>query len=418
MARADVALLRLLVAGLIGGLIGVERERAEALGGDQFAGVRTFPMFSLLGAALALISGQIGLAVVAGFAGVVTLVAVSYVRTSGRGEIGTTTETAALATYWIGVMAGAGALLVSGAVGITVVVLLASRQRLEAFTRALSTEEVEAALVLAVIAAVVLPILPDAQYGPWGVWNPRQLWGLVVVVCGLSFIAFVGMRVWHGARGLYASGLLGGLVSSTAATVSFAVRSREHPPRAQQLAVAAGLASLVMVVRVGVLAAVAGARVLPDLLPVLAATLAAGTVAVGLQARRAPEAGESAPGVANPFRLEEALRFAVVFALVQLAVAAASRYLGAWGVVAAAVLAGLTDVDAITLTLAAAAGTTLSPQAAATAIALAVLSNTVAKAGYAAWFGQRTFRRTALLILGAALVGGIVALLMGRMSMS
>ncbi|MDR7543484.1 MAG: MgtC/SapB family protein [Armatimonadota bacterium] len=410
-ARPHVALMRLLVAALLGGLIGVERERAEGRGArEQFAGVRTFPLFALLGAVLALVSGQVGAAVVSGFAAVAALVVASYLRTSVEGAVGATTETAALLTYWVGVLAGGGALLLAGALGIGMAVLLASKARLEAFTRALTAEELTAALVLAVIAAVILPVLPDARYGPWGVWNPRHLWGMVVIVCALSFAAFVAMRVWGHARGLFVSGILGGLVSSTAATVSFASRSREEPAQAAALGVAAGLASLVMLVRVAILAALAGPEVLPHLGPFLLAALLGGGTAVAAAPRRTPTGPSAAPGVTNPFRLEQAIRFAVVYGLVQLAVAAASRYLGAWGVVAAAVVAGLTDVDAITLTLAGMAPSVLTPSAAGYAIALAVASNTLAKAVYASWLGGRAFHRTVLVVLGSALTVGLITL--------
>src|SRR5207248_3882702 len=100
----------------------------------------------------------------------------------------------------IGVMAGAGALVLAGAIGIGTVVLLASKERLESFSEALTREELSATLTLAVLAAVILPVLPDTQLGPWGVWNPRNLWLVVVLVCGLSFVAFIGMRVWGTTR--------------------------------------------------------------------------------------------------------------------------------------------------------------------------------------------------------------------------
>jgi len=261
-----------------------------------------------------------------------------------------------------------------------------------------------------VIAAVILPVLPDARVGPWGVWNPRTLWAMVVLVCGLSFVAFVAMRVLGAARGLYLSGLLGGLVSSTAATVSFATRSREATTQATALAGAAGLASLVMLARVGILTAVVNSALLTMLGPFLGLSIAAGALALIVLLRRAPAAQDQAPQVTNPFRLAEALKFAGVYAVVLFAVEGASRYLGTWGVLAAAVLAGLTDVDAITLSLAAAAGTTMAPAGAAAAIAVAALSNTVAKAGYAVWLGSPAFRRAMLLVLGAAFVAGATTL--------
>jgi uncharacterized membrane protein (DUF4010 family) len=352
---------------------------------------------------------DVGVLVAAGFLGVAALVLVSYTRTSRDGDIGATTEVAALATYAAGVLAGAGALLVAGSIGIGVAVLLASKQRLEAFPRALTREELGAALTLAVIAAVVLPILPDARYGPWGVWNPRMLWLMVVLVCGLSFAAFVAMRLLGTARGLYLSGLLGGLVSSTATTVSFATRSRTAIGDARALAAGAGLASLVMLVRVGLLTGIANPGLLVHLSPFLGMSLAAGAAGVLVLVRWAPAAEATGPSVTNPFRLTEAIKFAAVYGLVLFVVAAAGRYLGAWGVVAAAVLAGLTDVDAITLTLAGGEGGGLPPAGVAGAIALAALSNTVAKAVYAAWLGAPAFRRGLLLVLGAAFVAGLGA---------
>ncbi|HEU5299796.1 MAG TPA: MgtC/SapB family protein [bacterium] len=408
MWQTDVVLLRLLVAAALGGLIGLERERAEMLSGSMFAGVRTFPLFSLLGAVLVAATGGIGLVPAVGFAAVATLVIISYVRTSLI-DIGVTTETAALATYWIGALAGAGHLVVAGVLGIAMTVLLASKQRLEALSRTLSPEEVRAALLFAVIAVVVLPLLPDARYGPWGVWNPRELWGIVVIVSGLSFAAFIGMRVLGARRGLYASGLLGGLISSTAVTVSLAARSREEPERSLPMAASAGMASLVMVVRVGVLAAIAGPAVLPFLTPFLVALFLGGALVIGLLLRRAP-VGDMATGVSNPFRLDQAIRFSLVFAGILLAVEAAARYLGTWGVLAASAIAGLIDVSAITLALATAANGELTVPTAGTAIAAAVLSNTVAKALYALWMGHRSFSRAIAVVLAVAFAAGVAAL--------
>jgi len=259
---------------------------------------------------------------------------------------------------------------------------------------------------------VILPVLPDAGYGPWEVWNPRRLWAMVVIVCGLSFVAFVGMRLWGGRRGLYASGLLGGLVSSTAATVSFATRSRSQPGDAATLAAAAGLSSLVMLARVVILAALVGPATLPALVPVLAAAAAGGMGAVAVIARHGHHEAASEPAVTNPFHLVEAIRFAVFYGLVLLLVEVASRTLGTWGIVVAAALAGLTDVDAVTLALAGGTVAGLDPGTAAAAIALAVLSNTVAKTAYAAWLGTRRFARATAAILGAAFVAGGIALLL------
>jgi uncharacterized membrane protein (DUF4010 family) len=409
-AHPDAALLRLLVAGLLGGLIGMERERAAHEGGEpMFAGVRTFPLFALLGASLTVVTGEMGAAVVAGFLAVAALAVVAYWRTSSTENIGATTESAALATYWIGAIAGAGALVLAAAIGITMAVLLASKERLEALPRAMSHEELRATLTLAVIAAVILPLLPDQGYGPWGVWNPRQLWTVVVLVCGLSFAAFLAIRFWGAKRGILLSGILGGLASSTAVTASFASQSRAMPGAAAQLAVGAGLASTVMLIRVAVLTAVAGPSVLRRLWPFLAAATLGGLVAAALLARRTKSAVVKESGLANPFRLREAIRFVIVFGLVLFVVEAARHYAAGWGIAAASLLAGLVDVDAITLSLSGMNARGLSTDIAAAGVAVAVLANSAAKVGYA-WRGAPAYRKGVALILGASFVAGLAAM--------
>jgi uncharacterized membrane protein (DUF4010 family) len=216
------------------------------------------------------------------------------------------------------------------------------------------------------------------------------------------------MRAWGAAKGLYVSGVLGGLVSSTAATVSMATRSREAPQQDLAFAVAAGLASLIMAVRVGVLAGITNRTLLPRLLPFLGIVVVAGAIPVVWLALRSRQGGEP-PELKNPFELKTAIKFALLYAAVLLVVEAAKRQFGSWGLIAAAALAGLTDVDAITLALATQG--TLPPEQAAGGIALATLSNTAAKAGYAAWFGRGRFRTSMLVILGAAFAAGIVALM-------
>ena len=411
-AHPGIALLRLLVAGLLGGLIGMERERAaHASGEEMFAGVRTFPLFAILGASLTVVTGEMDLAVVAGFLSVAALAVAAYWRTSSSERAGVTTESAALATYWIGAIAGAGALVLAAAIGITIAILLAAKERLESFPQTMSREELRATLTLAVLAAVILPLLPDRGYGPWQVWNPRKIWIVVVLVCGLSFAAFLAVRFWGPRRGVYLTGILGGLASSTALTVSLAAQSRAVPGGGAALAVGAGLASAVMLVRVGVLTAVVGPTVLPRLAPFLGAAAAGAIFALAILARRAQAAMTRETGLTNPFQLREAIRFGVVFALILLAIEAASRYLGNGGILAASVLAGFVDVDAITLSLSGMSAHGMPVETAAGGIAAAVLANTAVKAGYAAWRGSPEYRKGVALILGASFAAGIVALL-------
>jgi len=413
----NVALLRLLVAAVIGGLVGIEREQRGAVGEERlFAGVRTFPLFALLGAALTIVSGGVGAAVIAGFAAIAALAVVAYVRSSESGHLGTTTETAALATYWMGVIAGVGDLVLAGSLGIGVAILLASKERLEAFPRTVTREEMRAALIFAVLAVIILPILPSRPFGPWGVWNPQRLWMLVVLVCGLSFAAWIAMRLWGSERGFAVSGLLGGLVSSTAVTVSFAAHSRAAPAQAQRLAVGGGLASLVMLLRIAILAAVVNRAVLIELTPVLGLMLAGGALGVLALVRREQPVDETAPKLANPFELGQAIRFTVLYAAVLLAVEAARRFLGPAAVYAAAAVAGLTDVDAITLSLSSLATERITTTTAAGGIALGAIANTIAKLAYAMWLGGPGYRRGIGIVSVLALAGaaaGVAVLVAG-----
>jgi uncharacterized membrane protein (DUF4010 family) len=414
----NVALLRLLVAALLGGFVGIEREQRALSEEHMFAGIRTFPLFALLGATLSLVSGGVGAVVIAGFGGLTALVVVSYFRSSAQGHLGTTTETAALTTYWIGVIAGAGELALAGSIGVAVAILLAAKERLEEFPRAVTRDEMRAALVFAVLAVIILPILPNRPYGPWGVWNPQRLWMLVVLVCGLSFAAWVAMRVWGSRLGFALSGVLGGLVSSTVVTVSFATHSREAPEESRRLAVGSGLASLVMLVRIAILALVVNAAVLVQLAPILGLMLAGGALGVLLVARREPVEGDAAPRLANPFDLRQAIRFTVLYAAVLVAVEAARRFLGPAAVYTASAVAGLTDVDAITLSLSSLAKERLTETAAAAGIAVGAIANTIAKAGYAMWLGSPGYRRGILSILAFALAGattGIALVMSGAL---
>ncbi len=377
MADTTQALERLAVAVLIGFLVGLDRERAEARKERPlFAGVRTFPLIALMGAIPMLLPPPTGLGlVVAGFLGVSAIATLSYRRTSAAGDVGATTEIAALATFLLGTLAGAGQLVVAASAGVIVAVLLVAKPRLEAFSVALRSEELAAALELAVISVIVLPLLPDAPYGPGGVLNPREIWIVVVLVSALSFAAFVGVRFLGERRSMALTGLLGGLVSSTAMTVAMAQRSRAGGS-ARASAGAAVLASAVMPVRIGVLAGGVDPAILPDLLPILVAMATTGAAAAWWLARGASDEAGGAPALRNPFSLTHGGRI----------------HFGRRGLYATAVLSGMADVDAPSIAftrLGPVAGDWLMP---ATAVTIAAVSNTLVKAALAVALGAGRFR--------------------------
>jgi len=411
------ALERLLVAMLIGFLVGLDRERAEARKEHAlFAGVRTFPVIALAGAIPMLLEDRVGPALlVATFLAIAAVAVVSYVRTSAHGRIGATTEMAALATFLLGALAGAGQLVVAGAAGVALAVLLVGKPRLEAFSNALTTEEIMAALELAVITVIVLPLLPDRGYGPWQALNPREIWIVVVLVSALSFVGFVAMRVLGPGRGMAITGAVGGLVSSTAITISMAERS--HAGAARPAAAAAVLASTIMCVRMAALAGAVDPGILPRLLPILTVMAVAGGAAAWLMGRGA--AGQTSPvdgTLTNPFSLKAALTFAALYTLVLLGVRVAEEHLGAGGLYLASALSAIVSVDAPTVALARLGAGPTGWAAPAAAIGVVAVTNTMVKFGIAVAYGAGSFRSRVATALGVmSVLGGLAGLaVLGR----
>lgn len=412
---SDVEALRRLATALcIGLLVGIDRERAEERhSAGLFAGIRTFPLIALTGGIAAWLLPVTGVAFLAtAFLAVAAIAGLSYFRAGTRGQVGATTEIAAILTFLLGALAGLGQLVVAAAAGVAVAVLLAAKPRLEQFSRAITPAEISSALELAVVTVIVLPLLPDLGYGPGGVLNPREIWTVVVLVAALSFTGFVAVRLLGTRKGTVVTGAVGGLVSSTAVTLAMAARSKEQPSLETPAAAAAALASTITALRVSVLVGVVDLRLLPRVLPFsLAMFLAGGLVVRALLRRAGAEAGGGeAATVANPFRLRTALGFAAGYAVVLLVVRLAGDRFGAAGQLASAALAGATDVDAVTIALSRIGPGSDGGRTIGLAVALAVLSNTVVKTGMALALGSRGFGRAVLLSLGgAALAGGAAA---------
>jgi uncharacterized membrane protein (DUF4010 family) len=406
------------VALLVGFLIGLDRERAEARKGHEaFAGVRTFPLIALVGALATILLPVAGIALlVTSFAAVGAIAVVAYLRSSAGGGAGATTEVAAVATFLLGALAGGGQLVLAAASGVAVAVLLVAKPRLEGFSRALTGEEIRAALELAVISVIVLPLLPNVGLGPWQVLNPRAIWLIVVLVSALSFTGFVAIRWLGERRGLAVTGAVGGLVSSTAVTFAMAERTRADQGIGGPAASAVVLASCVMSLRMAVLAGVVNAGILPRLLPVVGAMAVVGGVAAIWLARSSAEEPLAPTGhIANPFSLRAALSFGILFALILMLVRAAQEYLGAGGSYGAAALSGVADVDAVTIAFSRLGQGSDGWRTPAAAVTLAAVVNTLVKLGLAVGFGAGRFRlkvalALAVVALSGAAVGAVVYL--------
>jgi uncharacterized membrane protein (DUF4010 family) len=408
--------LRFAAALGLGLFLGLERERdkPEQL---RFAGVRTFGLIALCGA----LSGYIDVSLerpwisLALFGAVSALVVVSYVMTTRGGNVGATTEFAALVTFLLGVLCLHDKLLLAASIGVATGAVLSLREQLHALARKISTEDVEATVKFAVLVLIVLPLVPNRTFGPppWDALNPFKICLMIVLISAVDFASYVLVKVLGPEHGIGVSGLLGGLVSSTALTLGLARRSKSEPSAAGALALGILLAWSVMYVRViaitGVLAPALLSRIaIGQGIPALAAL---GTAAVMWRKHHADKTGTVEAG-ANPFVLTQAIRFGLLFALVILAAKAAQTWLGTSGLYATGALAGSVDVDAITIPMTGLAKTQSADlEAIAHTIEVAALSNTLVKAGFAYALGSAELRRSIVpvaLILIAACVAGFV----------
>ncbi len=403
----------------LGMLIGLERERTR---GEEriFAGVRTFALVALLGATSVFAGNQAGLPWIVGvvFLAVVALVAVSYLVTAKGGSIGATTEISLLLTFFIGSLCAWDQVGVAGAVTVAAMLLLALKGWLHDLAKRIEPSDVEATLKFAIITLIILPLVPNTNFGPTGleVINPYKTWLMVVLIAGLNFVGYILVKVVGREHGLGITGLLGGLVSSTAVTLSFSQRSRVEPGLAPVLALAILLAWTVMFFRVVVEVGVVNLSLAKD--------LALGMVIMGVvslviclllwRRGRSTEKAEVESGH-NPFELGDAIKFGALFAVVIFVAKVAQVYFGNTGLYLAGALAGLTDVDAIALSMAnLAQQDPASAGPAARTIVIAVISNTMVKCGMAIWLGAPSMRRTMIPITGAlAFSGAVAAFLVG-----
>ncbi|OBJ39272.1 hypothetical protein A5630_27435 [Mycolicibacterium mucogenicum] len=405
-----------LVALAIGLLLGLERERSHTR--KLPAGSRSFALLSLAGAVAAGFGQWV---IVVGFLGVGALIALAYFRTSAE-DPGTTTATAALVAYLLGALAYSRPAL---AVALAVVVagLLVSKNRIHRFARDIMTEvELEDAIKFLVVAFVILPLLPDRGLGPYGVLNPEKVWLLVVLLTGIGWVGYIGVRALGPERGLLITGIAGGFVSATATTASMARLSRTTPSVRAPLA-SALLASLATFVQLLIVIAVVDTQVLQRLWPPVAAGAGVLVVIAAVVYRGAalaednpsPEQGTGAKAASRPFALRPALILAAVLTLALLVGRWGADVLGSGGTVLAAFAAGLADAHAGAVAAASlAAKGDISVDTALLAVAAALGSNLIVKIVLAFTAGGRRFglRFLAGMTPPAVVFGVVLALTM------
>ncbi len=393
------------VALFIGLLVGLQREfsydEEDKSSKKTFAGIRTFTLMGLLGSTAAFLADLFGSPWI--FVGIIVafglLIAVSYFVSARRGEMGLTTEISAILIVLIGALAFWDEMAAATALGVVMVALLSLKKELHRFVERINREDVLATLKFAIITAIILPVLPDQSFwpAPFDVLNPYKIWLMVVLISGISFLGYMLVKAVGSNRGVGLTGLLGGLVSSTAVTLSFSQRSQKDERLAKPFALAITIAWTVMFIRVLI---VVGALSRPLLgavwLPILAAGLAG--LAYGVYLYFAPRHDDDGSvSVSNPFELGPAITFGLLYGVILLISRAAQLYFGDTGVYISSILSGLADVDAITLSMAELSNTgALELTTAARAIVLATMSNTVVKGSIVLTGGSPALRRAFL----------------------
>ncbi len=410
--------LRFGTAIAIGFMIGLQREFAQRKKKLVTAGERTFALLALAGALGAMIADTIGspfvFVVVVLLLGIFT--AVGYFVDAWRGHAGLTTEVAMMVTILIGALCYWGELALAVAVGIATTVLLSLKVETDRLVRALTREDIFAALQFAVITAIVLPVLPNESFlpPPFDVLNPFKIWLMVVFISGISFVGYVAIKVIGTEQGIGLTGFLGGMVSSTAVTLSFSERSNRQPELAKPFALAIMTAWTVMFTRVLIEVGVLNR---PLLGVVWLPLVAAGGIGLlyGLYlffSQRSADRGDVK--FSNPFDLGSAIKFGLLYGVVLLISRAAQLYFGDTGIIISSILSGAADVDAITLSMAELSNSgSLEMNTAARAIVVATMSNTLVKGGIAIMGGSKVLRRALLpgIILIVAVGVGLTFLL-------
>src|SRR3989344_219295 len=406
----ELALLKnFFIALALGTLIGLEREYAHFRRvGHTYAGIRTFPLISLFGAVAAFLGEQISLWVLylaMLLMGVLISIAYFTISKQHTTQKSATTEVAGFLAFFIGMLSYYGEFSFAILLTIIITSILYARSLLHSFAQKMTQQEMVTTILFAIIAFVVLPLLPNHWYGPHQLFNPYIAWLMVVFISGISFLGYALMK-WFGEKGIGLAGLLGGLVSSTAVTMSFTEKSKKEPKLYRTLALGVILANGVMFVRVLVEVFVINQSLFLQLLPrlsLLAAVTALFSYLYWKKARQAKIKVE----LKSPFRLLPAVKFALFFAFILAIVKLADVYLSTRGVYIVSILSGFADVDALTLSLSQLAKTSLTEVTARNAIIMGVLTNIAVKGGIAYWLGGKEYGKIVLSFFAVLIVLGL-----------
>lgn len=399
------------LALMLGLLVGLQRERTA----QGRPGVRTFPLITVFGTVCMLLGTW---AVVAGMLAVIVIIPLPHYMSyllKKQDDIGATTDVAALLMFAVGALLGHPEIppVVSVAIGGGVAVLLQFKPEMHRFVERLGDTDVKAIMQFVLISFIILPILPNRNYGPPGldVLNPFETWLMVALIVGMSLFGYIIYKFFGRNAGIMLGGFLGGAISSTATTVSYSRQAKGDPLGTRVASIVIMVASTVVFIRVLIEIAVVSPRFLAIAAPPISVLMALTLIPSLILWYRVRNEPSNMPEQSNPTQLKSAITFGILYAVVLFALAAAKQFVGTEGLMVVAALSGLTDMDAITLSTARMADSEPAIMAEGwRLIIVGALANLVFKAGMVAFLGDRRLFRRIVALFALPLIGGIVLL--------
>ncbi|HHF2889518.1 TPA: MgtC/SapB family protein [Vibrio diabolicus] len=401
----------LLIALLLGAIVGTQRGwvMRNSVEGSRVAGIRTFSLVGLLGGLVGILANiytplLIGFALIA----LVILTCIAFViQQKKSGDVSITGVVSIMVVFVLGNLAVSGEAVLAAAAAVITAVVLDNKRELHQALQKLQEYELDAALRLLLISIVMLPLLPNQSYGPWNALNPYEIWWMVVLIASISFVGYFAIKIGGAKRGILFTSVFAGLSSSTALTLQFSHLSREQASISPLLASGILLSCGTMFPRLLIVLSVINPQLVKLLWPIVMAMMVALYIPAWWIWRRSEvEQIEQSNKQTNPLALQSALFFGLVLAVIMLLAHALSDWFGNAGVLILSALSGITDVDAISLTLGRQSTQTLSVTTAALGILIAASVNTIVKMGMVIAIGdKKLWRRIVPVMTGCVVVG-------------
>ncbi len=405
---------KLVITILIGALIGLEREHSRPSNEKTFAGVRTFPLISILGFTAALISSSTSYWIYfAVFIGYSSLLTAAYVFSAKSDRPGGTSEISAFLVFILGSLVYWNFVVLAAIIAVILATFLTLKIQLHRFVGKVSEEDLYATIKLAIITVIILPLLPNREIGPLDLLNPRMIWLMVIFISGISFLGYIFIKIFGENKGIPITGLMGGLVSSTAVAYSFSKKSKENDALSKNLALGILLASAIMYPRIFVIILVLNSELINAVwLPLLILTVTNIAVSYFMIKNINNNRSKEVIDLKNPFKLKSALLFGLIFAVTIFVSKVAQIYLGDSGIYAASALGGLASSDAIIVSLTQLTYHKFSADVITFAVIIVIVSNSIFKAAIALIWGSKELSKEVMKGLGFVSLVAVIYLLL------